>query len=968
MGGVPVTARLSPGATPARPEPTPPRDWSRRAAVLVMLTVTVLAFVQPLAGRGAFLGTDIYKALPPWNADTPPGFRPHNWIVGDTLDHHLFKQEVWGGLRSGHSHLWGDELGAGMPLLPESPALSVLDLPYLTFPDWYAPGAAAAMRVLAAMVLSYGFLRRLGAARWASVLAGVAYGLTGFFGAWTNWPHTFVSSLIPGLFWAAEAIWQDPRLWRVAPLGLIVGAMVLGGFPAVLVYALYALIGYLLVRAVTDRRGLKSGGAWVARPLAVAPLVAAGFALGLLVAGVFLLPFVQMLQHVDLAYRRQPPGAHLPTGFVLTLLSPSAYGTHYRADWWGPSGNWPETVAYAGVAVLVLAGWALALPTRLGAGERQGPTRSLALALWGIVVVTVAVVFGLGGAVPTRLAQKLPTMATNAIGRARVIIDFGLAMLAGLGGHAWHRWLVGVEDRAALRRRLLLTGALLAVGTLGVLLWSSGFLVDYLHSAARLPRGKRWVARQFGPPIAAGLAALVLLGLGLWRQKSRRLVSAALVSVVAIEMLAFFLPVNAIASVAEFYPETPGHRFLAAHLGNARMAGTAWAFYPNSAMAYDLRDVRGHGFHSPEYRKLLLAVDPKTFSGGTPTNAYFTPGAQLDSPILDLLGVRYWAEGVNYPVRGRPVAGPIPDMAASLDASGGVEARLMVPEGGIRAAQVLITHRSEKGGGGLVTAALLDPAGSVLARSSRRMWALPRPGGWATFPLAAEGLTPGSTVHLRLDHPGSPGQLEVAADETELRAPAWRLMAGQDDSLRLVFADGVVIYERLTAQPLARFYGAYQVQTVDQTVRTLAEAPSESRREALLTDRLPGLAPGGSPPATPGAVTRIARGHDWVTVSVDADTAGVLVLAENHYPGWEAEIDGRPTRIVRADGSFQAVAVPPGEHTVRFTYRPASVWLGLAATALGLALAAALWWLPGPLGRVRAAPPRTFGQIDDSSR
>ena len=84
------------------------------------------------------------------------------------------------------------------------------------------------------------------------------------------------------------------------------------------------------------------------------------------------------------------------------------------------------------------------------------------------------------------------------------------------------------------------------------------------------------------------------------------------------------------------------------------------------------------------------------------------------------------------------------------------------------------------------------------------------------------------------------------------------------------------------------------------------------------------------------------------------------MLAENDYPGWQARVDGRSTPVVQADGSFQAVAVPAGEHVVRFAYRPTSVRLGLAATVLGLAVAGGLWWLPGPLGRRRRRAPASI--------
>src|SRR5439155_11779030 len=164
------------------------------------------------------------------------------------------------------------------------------------------------------------------------------------------------------------------------------------------------------------------------------------------------------------------------------------------------------------------------------------------------------------------------------------------------------------------------------------------------REAAR-SRGRRWTARRFAVPLVAGAATVGILAAAVTRHRARRLVPTALVAVVAAELLIFFVPVNGVIPVSEFYPTTPGHRFLEANLGDARMAGTSWAFYPNSDMVYGLHDIRGHLFHLPDYGKLLLAVDPRVFSGGSPINAQFTKDADVRSPILALLGVRYWAEG-----------------------------------------------------------------------------------------------------------------------------------------------------------------------------------------------------------------------------------------------------------------------------------------------------------------------------------
>jgi uncharacterized membrane protein YfhO len=64
-----------------------------------------------------------------------------------------------------------------------------------------------------------------------------------------------------------------------------------------------------------------------------------------------------------------------------------------------------------------------------------------------------------------------------------------------------------------------------------------------------------------------------------------------------------------------------------------------------------------------------------------------------------------------------------------------------------------------------------------------------------------------------------------------------------------------------------------------------------------------------------------------------------LVRRETWFPGWSAEIDGRPTAIHSADGLFQAVTVRAGSHHSTFSFVPPGMnWalLGLLAGVLML--------------------------------
>jgi hypothetical protein len=77
------------------------------------------------------------------------------------------------------------------------------------------------------------------------------------------------------------------------------------------------------------------------------------------------------------------------------------------------------------------------------------------------------------------------------------------------------------------------------------------------------------------------------------------------------------------------------------------------------------------------------------------------------------------------------------------------------------------------------------------------------------------------------------------------------------------------------------------------------------------------------------------------SATVDAAGAGWVVLARTYFPAWKATLDGRPARVLLANGREVAVAVPGGRHRVELWWDEGPFVRGVLFQAAGALLALA---------------------------
>jgi hypothetical protein len=119
--------------------------------------------------------------------------------------------------------------------------------------------------------------------------------------------------------------------------------------------------------------------------------------------------------------------------------------------------------------------------------------------------------------------------------------------------------------------------------------------------------------------------------------------------------------------------------------------------------------------------------------------------------------------------------------------------------------------------------------------------------------------------------------------------------------------------------------------------------------------RMRSFAPRGGGRAS--GVNLLSKTNNRLVLGTKADGNCLLVLSDTYYPGWKAFVDGKETKIYRADYTFRGIPLSAGTHQVEFVYDPLSFKLGIGATILGILGCVGLGWVGRRKRAVVSKPP-----------
>ncbi len=746
----------------------------------------------------------------------------------------------FGEVRAGRFPLWNPYEFMGMPFVASLQSAMFYPTNWLCaiLPLGRAINLGILINLFLSGLFTYLWCRRIGL-RWPGALAAAGAYVFGapqvmriFEG---HWSFLCPMPWIPCVFLCIEVLLTGRmKLAAVSGGAAAVAMQLFGGNPQYAFYGGIAAVMYLVARAWQER---SSGLAHLAKATGC---FAAMYGLGVLLAGVQLIPALELLSRStrqgQLSYEWIGQYSLVPESLV-TFLVPDFFGSDIGAQYWGRWNLW-EMSPYVGVITVVLA--------IMAAFSKE---RRTALLACGMAAVLFILALGKHTRVLLILYQIVPGFDLFRA-QARFLCPFTLfaALLAGLGLDAISG--KGAEpvpepadsDNVRLPR---LRKAVWGIGAVALLLGALGlFLTPESEWAADL-----W-QRFMGRVIAAGFPErLYLLK---QRVTADFVVNAMRDASMSLIRSAVFLGALAILLTIR----------VRIRLRPAWIIGVVLAL-----MAVDF-----WGFG----RRYLKTFDPRADA--------ITPGAVA---FLKKSGEPFrWARGGDFALP------PCEGMTHRIACIEGVQ-----PNAPARFRDVFWSIQGEA---------------AETQRTSYSIFRLVRP--YRAFRM----------LNLRYF--------------VQYRSNPRTAMAG----LRTVYEDERIRIDGLpNSWPRAWLVHGYEVvPDGEEVLRRLMQFDCE---ETVLFQEEPGVdvTPASGPEPRPQFVL-YEPGR--IKLNVEAAGSGFLVLSDLHYPGWTAQVDGRPTEVLRANYLMRAVHIPAGEHEVEFIYRPLSFTAGLWSSGLG-ALACAVLFL-----------------------
>lgn len=519
--------------------------------------------------------------------------------------------------------LWNPYTFSGTPLLANFQAgpFYILNLVFLLFAFPIGWSIFIIAQPLLAGVFLYLLLRQYRVASFAAFIGGFVFAYSGFSVAWLEWGNIGNTALwLPLVLLCIEKLIIHDKsqemkkivLWNVLFIFALVNSLFAGHLQTFFYLFIVSFL-YILVR--WWQYGKQRKVIWF-------------FTINYLLFVIITIPqWYPTLQFISVSARNldqaiwQKEGWFIPWQHLVQFIAPDFFGNPSTLNYFGVW-NYGEFIGYIGLLPLLFAFFAILF-------RRDRET------IFFSTILLVGCIFALPNTVSALPYHfQIPFLATAQPTRLLFIIDFCLAVLAGLGVDAFLR----TKKQSIILPLLICMGGIF-IFIWGILLFSPEILqttAENVHVAIR--------NMQLPTLLLFGITMILGIFLMVKNDRIRFILLLALLILTVADISRFAGKFTPFSRTEYLYPATDTISFLQKNLTHYRFVSIdSRILPPNFSVMYGLQTVEGYDpLYLQRYAELIAASERKKPDISTPLNfnRIITPH-EYESRIIDLLGVKY---------------------------------------------------------------------------------------------------------------------------------------------------------------------------------------------------------------------------------------------------------------------------------------------------------------------------------------
>ena len=165
------------------------------------------------------------------------------------------------------------------------------------------------------------------------------------------------------------------------------------------------------------------------------------------------------------------------------------------------------------------------------------------------------------------------------------------------------------------------------------------------------------------------------------------------------------------------------------------------------------------------------------------------------------------------------------------------------------------------------------------------------------------------------------------------------IILSTEGDYRQVHSGDVKVYQNGEVLPRTTVVHQLQVVANEEAAIATMTAPAFNYRTTAVKEAAPGEATGTvqrGETSFDDHVEITSYAPERVALAAHLASPGWLILADTHYPGWRATVNGQATEIIPVNVLFRAVELPAGNSEITFEFKPASVRNGALVSGIAL--------------------------------